>query len=348
MSASAAEGESRFRVARVLSPGAIARFHASRWPLAGFLLFVAAGMAALVATTLDLAPDGAGRVGAAVVATAYSWGLAARSGGRPYVFGTLAAVLSAGVLVLDTAVLRSGAATLTCALAAVLAVMGTVPARRIRGAVVEALVATLVAVVGAFATVGWDPDLNLVRFEYVTLGLALAGTFVLVYRLGAGWHGLGRRGLLLVLVGAVLLAAVLAYAELVRRYGAPALVDSALQGVSWLRTSAGGAPQPLPSLLGIPALIWGTYLRARRRQGWWLCAFGVAATVRTAQSLVYPDSTFASEGISLLYSLAVGIVLGWVVVRLDQRLRGPRGAGARRQEERLAQRPEPRRWRALL
>ncbi len=335
-------------VVRAPSPGAVARFHASRWPLLGFFLLVAGGTAALVATTVDLAPNLAGRIGAAVVATAYSWALAARTGGRPYVFGTLAAVMSAIVLTVDTPVLRSGAAALTCALAATLAVMGTVPAARVRRAAGEALFATSVAVIGAFATVGWGPDLNLVRFEYLTLGAALLGTFALVYRLGAGWHGLGRRGLVLVLAGAVVLGLVLAYAEVVRRYGTPELVDNGLGGVAWLRAHAGGTPQPLPSLLGIPALVYGTHVRARRRQGWWICAFGVTATVRTASSLVYPDSSLATEGASLAYSLLVGIVLGWLLIRLDLRLRGPRGADARRAEERRARRPEPPRWRALL
>ncbi len=330
------------------SPGAIARFHASRWPLLGLFGFVGLGLAALAATTLDLAPARAGQVGAAVIATAYAWALAARTGGRPYVVGLLAAVMSATVLVADSMVLRSGAAALTCAVSAVLAVMATVPARRIRRAVGEAVFATAVAAIGAVATVGWDPTLDVVRFEYVTLALALGGSFVLVHRLGAGWHGLGRRGLVVVVGGALVLALVLAYAELLRRYGTPEVVGAGLEAVDWLRVNAGGAPQPLPSLLGIPALIWGTHLRARRRQGWWVCAFGAVATVRTAQSLVQPGTSFATEGISLAYSIVIGIVLGWALVRLDLRLRGPRGAGARREEEKHARRPEPRRWRALL
>lgn len=333
--------------ARVPSPGEIADFHASRWPLLGFFLLVAAGAAGLLATALGVAPPRVGQGAAAAVATAYTWALAARTGGRPYVFGTLAAVLSAVVLMVDTSVLRSGAAALTCSLAAVLAVMATSPARRIRRAVGEAVFAMLVAALGAVATVGWDPDLDLVRFEYVTLAMSLFGTFVLVYLLGAGWHGLGRRGLVAVLAGAALLALALAYGEALRRYGTPALVDSGLQAVDWLRANAGGAPRPVPTLLGIPALIWGTHLRARRRQGWWVCAFGVTATVRTAQSLVHPDSSLVTEVVSLGYSLALGVLLGWVLVRLDLRLRGPRGARARREEERSARRPEPRRWRAL-
>ena len=41
--------------------------------------------------------------------------------------------------------------------------------------------------------------------------------------------------------------------------------------------------------LGVPALVWGTHMRARRRQGWWVCAFGVGATAPIAQLLVDPQ-----------------------------------------------------------
>ncbi len=51
-----------------------------------------------------------------------------------------------------------------------------------------------IAAIGALATVGFEPTIDLLRFEYVTLVLVLAGCFGVVYRLGAGFHGLGRRG----------------------------------------------------------------------------------------------------------------------------------------------------------
>ena len=186
------------------------------------------------------------------------------------------------------------------------------------------------------------------RFEYVTLAAALLGTFALVWRLGAGLHGLGRRGLALVLLVAVALGLGLAYAELVRRYGTPGLVDLGMDAADALRDATGGAPAPLAALLGVPALVWGTHVRARRRQGWWVCAFGVTATARTAQSLALPGPDLLEVGVSALWTLAVGVLVGWAVVRLDLRLRGPRGALGRREEAAAASRPEPPRWRALL
>ena len=38
----------------------------------------------------------------------------------------------------------------------------------------------------------FEPVVSVVRFEYITLGLSFVGVLVLVYRLGAGLHGLGH------------------------------------------------------------------------------------------------------------------------------------------------------------
>ena len=89
-------------------------------------------------------------------------------------------------------------------------------------------------------------------------------------------------------------------------------------------------------------------MRARRRQGWWVCAFGVTATTRIANSLVDPAVTLRESGLSLLYGVVVGLVLGFVVIRLDIALTGAPGRRGRRAEEAGALRPEPVRTRALL
>ena len=140
------------------------------------------------------------------------------------------------VVVTDEPVLRTGAAVLTCVVTAVFAVMVTVPAVTVSQAAREVVVAMLVAVVGAAAVVGLEPTLSLARFAYTTLAASLALCRVVVYRLGAGLHGLGRRGLVVVLIGGAVLAATLAYAEVLRRYGAPDLVDALLDGRRWAWT----------------------------------------------------------------------------------------------------------------
>jgi len=320
----------------------------TRLPVGVWAVAVLSGLALLIAGTIPVGPSVLGEIGAVVVATAYAWALAARTGGRPIVFGGLALLVGVVVLVVDENYLRTGAAVLTSAMSAVLGVMITTPTRRFMEAARECTYAVLVACVGAFATVAFEPSITLLRFDYVTLALALGGAFAVVYRLGAGLHGLGRRGAATVAIGAVLLAVTLVYAELLRRYGATGLVESLLDGVRWSRDNLGAFPRPLMTILGIPALAWGCHMRARRRQGWWVCAFGVAATVPVTNALMNPSTSLLEAGLSVVYGLVVGLVLGYLVIRADLALTGPRGSRARRAEEALAGRPEPVRTSPLL
>lgn len=313
---------------------------------------VGLGVLALLAGMVPLGPDWLGGAGSVAVVTAFSWGLAARTGGRPVVFGALAAVLGVASLVLDDALLRTGAAVTTAVVAAVFGVMATVPAVTYWRAARESVVAVVVAGIGALAAIGFEPTITVTRFEYATFGLALAGAFAVVYRLGAGLHGLGRRGVVIVAVGGVLLAATLLYAEMLRRYGTPELVDSLLDVVGWSRDHLGAFPRPIESVLGVPALVYGCHMRARRRQGWWICAFGAAATSAVANSLANPAITRLESTLSVVYGLVVGLVIGFLVIRLDLfvtgETRGSRGRRSRAAEQAGALRPEPPRVRALL
>lgn len=323
----------------------------SRWPFAIWSLVALAGVGALVSCLFEVGPGWLCGAGAVTVATAYSWALAVRTGGRPIVVGLLALVLGLTAVISDDDSLRTGAAALTCVVASVFAVMATVPAVRFVGAVREVGVAVAIAAVGALATVGFEPVVTVVRFEYATLGLALLGSFALVYRLGAGLHGLGRRGLVIVLLGTGVLAITLAYAELLRRYGTPGLVGNLLDIVAWSRESLGAFPRPLETVLGVPALVWGVHMRARRRQGWWVCAFGAAATASVAQGLVNPAVTLVESALAVTYGAVVGLMIGYVAIRIDLAVtapRGRRGRRGRRAEEAAALRPEPPRTHALL
>jgi len=317
-------------------------------PVDAFVVLVLVGLAALVAGIADVGPQWLPGAGSVVIASTYSWALAARTGGRPVVYGTLAAVLGVVVLVGDEDPLRTGAAVMTCVVSAVLGVMATVPAVRFVHAVRECVIALVIASIGALATVGFEPAITVVRFEYATFGLALVAAFAVVYRLGAGLHGLGRRGVAIVVVGMVVLAVTLLYAELLRRYGTPGLVESLLDVVRWSRSHIGAFPRPIETVLGIPALVWGCHMRARRRQGWWVCAFGVAATSAVANSLANPAITLRESSLSVLYGLVVGLLIGLVVIRVDLAVTGSRGRRSRRAEEAGAVRPEPDRTSALL
>ncbi len=336
----------RTETAADTSPGAASpQTRGLLWLLAGLVLV--AGVATLVASAVGVGPGWVDGAGATAVATVLSWALAVRTGGRSWVTAVLALAIGVLAVVVDTPMLRTGAAVLTVVAGGVLAVMLTVPAATYWRACREVLVATLLAGVTALAAVGFEPTVTVPRFDYASLLLGLVLVFALVYRLGAGLHGLGRRGLVAVLVGAVLLVLTLAYADLLRRYGAGSVVLSVLDFVDWTTERIGAFPRPLVVLLGIPALVWGTHMRARRRQGWWVCAFGVTATIPLSQGLLDPDGSFLEAALRAAYSLVPGLLLGYLVVRVDLALTGPRGRRGRRAEEAEAHRPEPSRFAEL-
>ena len=315
--------------------------------IAGAVLALVSGLVALGCAVAGIGPDWIDGAGAVAIVTVLTGALAHRTGGRPLVSTLLALLLGLAVVLIGGPILRTGAAVLTVVVGGVYAVMATVPAISYLRAVREVIFSTGIGVIAAFAAVGFEPTVTQPRFDYASLLLSLALVFGVVYRLGAGMHGLGKRGLIAVLVGVVMLVLTLAYAELLRRYGAESVVRSALDFVEWTTDRIGAFPRPLVVLLGIPALLWGCFQRARRRQGWWVCAFGVAATVPLAQGLLDPDGSFLEAGLRAAYSLVLGLFLGFLVVRLDLALTAPRGRRGRRAEEADAHRPEPSRFAEL-
>ena len=304
------------------------------------------GAGVLVAAMLGFLPRDVGELGSVAVATAFSWALAARVGGRPVVFGAVALSVGGAVVWLDRDFLTTGAAVMTGVVSAVLAVMATVPAVTALRVLREVLVATAVAAVGALAVVGFEPVVSLVRFEYTTLMLSLLVALALVHRLGAGLHGLSRRGIITVAVGGLVLAVTLVYGEVLRRYGTPGLVEALLDGVHWTRDNLGAFPRPLEAVLGIPALTWGIHMRARRGQGWWVCSFGVAATAPIATSLVNTSVSVVESSLAVLYGIVIGLLIGFLLIRVDLLLSGTgRRRGSRVQ---AVAGPEPARTRPLL
>jgi hypothetical protein len=171
---------------------------------------------------------------------------------------------------------------------------------------------------------------------------------VVVYRPGAGLAGLGRCGVVMVLGGLVLLAVTMAYSEALARWGSPELGHAVRQGTQQVRAAVGAVPRPVELLLGFPALAWGVSIRARRRQGWWVCVFGATGLAVASVSLLDPARTVTEAGLSLLYSAAVGVLLGYLVIRIDAFITGTRGRRARQAEQAAAHRPEPGRMHALL
>ncbi|GAB2991196.1 hypothetical protein [Nocardioides montaniterrae] len=321
----------------------------SRGLLLGWFALVAVGTGLLLTAIVPAGPQWLSSAGAVAIAGAYAAGLAVRDGGRPLIFGGLALALGLLTVLTDYDLLRTGAAVMVAATASVFGVMVTVPTKGYLASARETALGVLVAAVGGLAAIGFQPALHIERFEYGVLGLALLGAFAVVYRLGAGLHGLGRRGLLVVAVGTVLLALTLLYAELLRRYGSSGLVDQLLQLVRDCRHHIGAFPRPIETVLGVPALVYGCHMRARRRQGWWVCAFGVAATAPTATALANPAITIHEAVLSVVYGLVVGVLIGWLIIRLDTAFTGKAGKRRRRAVTNTAAvRPEPQRWLPLL
>ena len=230
--------------------------------------------------------------------------------------------------------------------------MATVPAVRFLHVIRECLIAMVIGGIGTLATVGFEPSIAVARFEYVTFVLALAGAFFLVYRLGAGLHGLGRREPSWSRSAAWCSSSPCCTPSCSVATARPAWSSRCSTSSAGRAPTLGAFPRPIETVLGIPALAWGCHMRARRRQGWWVCAFGVAATSAAANSLVNPAITIRESSLSVVYGVVVGLVIGAVVIRLDLALTGPpggrRGRRARVAEGAAAIRPEPPRTHALL
>ncbi len=203
------------------------------------------------------------------------------------------------------------------------------------------------ATAGALGVAGFMVGIDPRKFAYTVLALSMTAMIALVYRLGAGLHGLGRRGVIVGVAAIVMLAVALAYSEALTRWGSPGMTEQVDTARFWMRDHLGAVPHPIEVLLGIPALAWGVFMRARRRQGWWVCAFGAAATAPATSRFIDAGTTPLNTTLAAVYSLVLGLFLGYLLIRLEQWFQGTHGRRARRGEEAAAHRPEPPRLRPL-
>lgn len=284
---------------------------------------------------------------AAALGVLLALGLSVRSGGRPTYAGLVALAIGGTAVATQWDVALAGAAVGTGVLAACLGVLGTTPASSFRYVVREVVLAQAVATIGALGVAGFMIDLDPPRFAYTVLALSILATIAMVYRLGAGLHGLGRRGLVVGVGAMVVLAVALAYTEALGRWGSPGMIETVDSLKLSVRDALGAVPHPIEVLLGIPALAWGVFMRARRRQGWWVCAFGTAATAPATTRLIDDGVSAVNTTLAATYSLVLGLLLGYLLIRLEQSMQGTHGRRARRGEEAAAHRPEPKRLRAL-
>ena len=71
------------------------------------------------------------------------------------------------------------------------------------------------------------------------------------------------------------------------------------------------------------------------------------ATVWTARARSAYLLTFGAALAAALINSVLGLLIGWLVIRVDLALTGPKGRGGRRAEEAGPHRPEPRRFAEL-
>jgi hypothetical protein len=304
---------------------------ASRW--AWTVLFVALAVAVAALRTLD-GPTLLQQSLAAAMGVTLAVGLAVRSGGRASFAAVLAGIVAVAAVATQWEALLGGAAVAIGVLAACLAVLATRPAATLPAVLLEVVLALVVATAGGLGVAGLEASVDTERFAYTVLVLAIVSTVAMVYRLGGGVHGLGGRGLILAAGALVLLVVVLVYTAALTRYGSPELVMRVADAEDWTRDHLGGVPHPVEVLVGIPALAWGVSMRSRRRQGWWVIAFGTAATAAAASKLAEQDLTTRGTSLSAVYSIVLGLVLGCIVIRLERLLSGRDG---RRTARRTAQ-----------
>lgn len=328
-----------------------ARPRTSRFAAMLWLLLWVAGTAAALPVLIDVGVDVPDRVppaGSALLTVLFMVALSHRCGGRVLLWGGLTLVVAVGWLVWDPSWLTAGMAVVGAVSSGVLAVMSTRPAQSWWRASIEALIAAVVAGSGAIAVAGFQAEVLTQRYNVAVHLLSLVLTIGVVWGLGAGLHGLGRRGLLMILGGALLITFVLVYSAVLRTYGSDAVTSTVDDTIAWSRDTFGGVPRPTEVLVGFPALVWGVSTRSGRRQGWWMCAFGVIGTGTITTSLVSPTAVVDYVALSTVYSVVLGILLGLVVRRVDQLLTGGgSGRRSRRQEAETQIRPEPPRTAAL-
>lgn len=316
--------------------------------VAAWIVAVLACTAVLAAHELPLGVTVSARLADAAsvgLITAYTVAIGHRIGSEAaLVYGLFAAVVTTVAVLTTSDILLGGIGVLGSVAAGLLAVLVTRPAATAPAAIREVVFAAIVAVPMTLATEHLRGESDPQRLRGLALIVGVFAGIALVSRLGAGWHGLGKRGLMMMFAAAVVLVVVGVYSETVTRYGASSLVTAVDDMKSFLRDHLGAVPHPVEVLVGYPALLWGVLTRSRRRQGWWACALGTVATVSVASALVDSHIRFHTAALAGGYSLVLGILLGLVVVAVDRRLsRGRFGAD----EPLRPLRPEPGRFARL-
>jgi hypothetical protein len=284
------------------------------------------------------------RAGAALATWVAIVLLTRRCGGRPALVGVFAATLLGIATAYPENWALAGAAVVSATTYGLLGALLTRPAAGVR-AVRELLFSVLVGLLGAVVLSGYDVSLRTLRFRVLVLAAVLIAGFALAWRLGHGVRSVGRRGVALILTGTVLIAASIVYARAISEWGSPDVVQGMGDFRWWMDDHLGAVPRPVEAIVGFPTLLWGVAIRTRRRQGWWMCAFGALGATGVVTAFVQdaePLPTLVATG----YNLLIGTALGLLLMALDRLLIG--GGKRARSGDELVERPEPARFAPLL
>lgn len=287
------------------------------------------------------------RIAAAVATWAVIVVLARRCGGRTLLIAAFAALVLAAVTTFPEDWALAGAAVTAASAHGLLAVLITRPAAVVR-AVAELVISASVGIGGAFVVMAYDVTLRPFRFRLLVVMLVLALALVVAYRLGRGVASLGRRGFVLIIGGALLLVVSVAYAQAIRQWGSPELVARLVDSKAWIEDRLGAVPRPIEAFVGFPALLWGVVIRDRRRQGWWMCAFGALGAASIATSFVQPRIDLGEALLASGYDVVIGAVLGLLIVVADRLIGGPGGRRIQTQGRAGERRSEAPRFEPLL
>lgn len=292
----------------------------------GWLLGFVGSLSSVVATPVSI-PEWVWRSSAALLLVAFSMMLTHRVGGHMRLWVPLAVLVAAGAIITERGLLLVAAAGLTAVLSALVAVMLTLPAPTVGASLREYGISLLLAVSGTVGVAAWNAPANVPVYSGLVLASAVALGVATMWSLGAGLHGLSRQHLWILVGVAVVAVLLFVYGGIVRLYGSPGLKEALDDSIIWMRQNIGGVPRPFEVLIGFPAIIVGTSLRSRYREGWWVCVFAVLGTAVITTSLIDPGAYPSYFAFSTLYSAALGIPIGLLLRRI---ILSPRSARAAR------------------
>ncbi len=292
-------------------------------------------------------PDVVTRTGAVVATWLGITVLARRCGGRYILIGLFAAIVLGLVAAYPENWALAGAGVTAAAVHGVLGMTLTRPSAGLK-ALRELLISAFIGMGGAFVVSGYDVVLRPFRFRVMVLTLVLISGFALAWRLGHGIKSLGRRGVVLIAGGVLLLVLSVVYTQAIRAWGSPSLLASVSDFRDGLEKYLGAVPRPIEAVVGFPALVWGVTIRNRRRQGWWMCAFGSLGAAGVATSLIQPLTPLGDSLAATGYGIVIGGALGMILVAVDRVLTGPGGRRVESTSPGDVERPEPPRFAPLL